>query len=469
MDDIIIRGGLVVDGSGEPGFRADVAVKDGRIRAIGDLSGEKAARELDASGLAVAPGFFDAHCHSDTTFLLDSSGAAKLYQGVTTEVCGQCGFSPFPALPEHLGEVDPGEGVDQSWYCASFRDFAKKVEDGGWQMGVNLAPLTGHGSLRAGVLGYANRAVTDEELRSMQELLRQDLEAGVWGLSLGLEYSPGCFADQKEFAALGRVLKEYDAFLPAHLRNEGEKLPQAIDELLSVGRETGVHVHISHLKLDNYRVHGTAPAIWKRIADAKASGVNVTADMYPYDACCTYLNNRCPKWVLEGGNGAVEQVLATVSASGLEGRVFPVEGDLRRLPASLAPGSFDLVVCNPPYFRGSPSPDPARAAARTEISCSLEEVCAAAARLLRFGGRFCVCQRPERLPELFAAMAARNLTPKRLRLAADTVSTPPWLALVEGRLGGRPGLRAEPLFAARHPDGTPTQEMNALYQKARTL
>lgn len=310
MDDIIIRGGLVVDGSGEPGFRADVAVKDGRIRAIGDLSGEKAARELDASGLVVAPGFFDAHCHSDTTFLLDSSGAAKLYQGVTTEVCGQCGFSPFPALPEHLGEVDPGEGVDQSWYCASFRDFTKKVEDGGWQMGVNLAPLTGHGSLRAGVLGYANRAVTDEELRSMQELLRQDLEAGVWGLSLGLEYSPGCFADQKEFAALGRVLKEYDAFLPAHLRNEGERLPQAIDELLSVGRETGVHVHISHLKLDNYRVHGTAPAIWKRIADARAAGVNVTADMYPYDACCTYLNNRCPKWVLEGGNGAVEQVLA---------------------------------------------------------------------------------------------------------------------------------------------------------------
>lgn len=172
---------------------------------------------------------------------------------------------------------------------------------------------------------------------------------------------------------------------------------------------------------------------------------------------------------LEIQKPAVEQFLATVSASGLEGRVFPVEGDLRRLPASLAPGSFDLVVCNPPYFRGSPSPDPARAAARTEISCSLEEVCAAAARLLRFGGRFCVCQRPERLPELFAAMAARNLTPKRLRLAADTVSTPPWLALVEGRLEGRPGLQAEPLFAARDPDGTPTQEMNALYQKARTL
>lgn len=310
MDDIIIRGGLVVDGSGEPGFRADVAVKDGRIRAIGDLSGEKAARELDASGLAVAPGFFDAHCHSDTTFLLDSSGAAKLYQGVTTEVCGQCGFSPFPALPEHLAEVDPGEGVDQSWYCASFRDFAKRWRTAAGSWASIWRPLRATARCGPAFWAMPTGPLPTKSCAPCRSCCGRIWRPACWGLSLGLEYSPGCFADQKEFAALGRVLKEYDAFLPAHLRNEGEKLPQAIDELLSVGRETGVHVHISHLKLDNYRVHGTAPAIWKRIADAKAAGVNVTADMYPYDACCTYLNNRCPKWALEGGNGAVEQVLA---------------------------------------------------------------------------------------------------------------------------------------------------------------
>ena len=172
---------------------------------------------------------------------------------------------------------------------------------------------------------------------------------------------------------------------------------------------------------------------------------------------------------LELQKPAMEQFSVTVSACGLAERVFPVEGDLRQLPEALPRGAFDLVVCNPPYFRESPSPDEARAAARTETTCTLEEVCSAGAKLLRFGGRFCLCQRPERLPELFAAMAARNLTPKRLRLAADTVSAVPWLALVEGRLGGRPGLRTEPLFVARRPDGTPTDEMNALYQKARTL
>ena len=310
MDDLIIRGGRVIDGSGAPGYFADVAVKDGRIRAIGDLKGQSARRELNAEGLTVSPGFFDAHCHSDTTFTLGSSGAAKLFQGVTTEVCGQCGFSPFPALPERVTQVDPGEGVDKSWYSQSFSDFARRVEDEGWQLGVNLAPLTGHGTLRAGVIGYESRAVTEKELAQMQALLRRDLEDGVWGMSLGLEYSPGCFVDQKEFAALGRVLKEYDAFMPAHLRNEGEKLPEAIEELVSVSRETGVRVHISHLKLDNYRVHGNAPAIWQQIKQAQAEGLPVTADMYPYAACCTYLNNRCPKWVLEGGCGAVVQVLA---------------------------------------------------------------------------------------------------------------------------------------------------------------
>ncbi len=310
MEDIIIRGGRVIDGSGAAGYMADVAVKDGKISAIGDLTGRQAKRELDAAGLVVSPGFFDAHSHSDTTFTLGSTGAAKLFQGVTTEVCGQCGFSPFPALPERVTQVNPGEGVDPRWYSASFGDFVRRMEREGWQLGVNLAPLTGHGALRAGVIGYDNRAVTESELEQMQQLLRRDLEDGVWGLSLGLEYSPGCFADQREIAALGQVLKDYDAFMPAHLRNEGALLPEAIEELVSVGRETGVRVHISHLKLDDYHVHGTAPAIWERICRARAEGVRLTADMYPYHACCTYLNIRCPRWALEGGCAAVPEVLA---------------------------------------------------------------------------------------------------------------------------------------------------------------
>lgn len=203
---------------------------------------------------------------------------------------------------------------------------------------------------------------------------------------------------------------------------------------------------------------------------SQAKRADLTADL---GAGCGILSvllykmYQCHKiYGLELQKEAVCQFQETVSASGLENVIFPVEGDLCQLPASLPRNAFGLVVCNPPYFRENPSPNPSRAAARTEIACTLDSVCAAAERLLRFGGRFCLCQRPERLPDLFAAMRAHRLEPKRLRLAADTVSSAPWLALVEGRLGGRPGLRAEPLFFTRNPDGSSTQEMALLYKES---
>ena len=133
MEDIIIRGGTVIDGTGKPGFQADVAVKDGKITAVGDLSGLQAKKVLDASGLVVAPGFIDAHSHSDTSFLRDSSGASKLYQGVTTEVSGQCGSSPFPALPERMKKTSADLGEKDDWYCQSFDAFVKKFEASDYQ------------------------------------------------------------------------------------------------------------------------------------------------------------------------------------------------------------------------------------------------------------------------------------------------------------------------------------------------
>ena len=297
MDDILIRGGTVIDGTGRPGFRADVAVQGGQITAIGDLCGQSAGQILDADGLTVAPGFIDAHAHSDTAFLKDDSGASKLYQGITTEISGNCGSSPFPALPERLGE-DP-------WRCACFADFLGKFESEGCRMAVHQAMLVGHGSLREGVIGAADRRVTDAELDQMKALLRRDLAAGAWGLSLGLEYAPGCFADQRELNALGGVVREYDGIVTCHMRSEGLQIDAAINELLNVGRASGVHVHVSHLKLDNYRVHGRAPAVWALLEAARREGVRVTADMYPYAASCTTLTIRCPKWSLDGGDEAV--------------------------------------------------------------------------------------------------------------------------------------------------------------------
>lgn len=301
MQDIIIRGGLVIDGTGSAGYRADVAVKDGRITAIGDLSGMRAQKELGAAGLAVAPGFIDSHAHSDISFLQDDSSASKLFQGITTEVSGQCGESPFPALPERADATN--------WQCESFADFVRQFEQGGYAMAVNQAMMVGHGSLRAGVIGYADRPVTAAEMEQMKALLRRDLADGAWGMSLGLEYSPGFFADAAELQELGHIVREFDGLVPCHMRSEGLHIDEAIDELLGVGRASGARVHVSHLKIDNYRVHGRAKAVWERLERARAEGVRVTADMYPFLASCTGLSIRCPKWSQDGGAEALVQFL----------------------------------------------------------------------------------------------------------------------------------------------------------------
>ena len=300
MEDIVIRGGTVVDGTGRPGYRADVAVRGGKIAAIGDISGF-GGKTLEADGLVVSPGFIDAHAHSDTCFLRDDSCASKLYQGITTEVSGNCGDSPFPVAP---GPEDDGE-----WACRSFREFVNRFEAGGYAMAVNQAMLVGHGSLRAAVVGKDDRPATDDELDRMKDLLRRDLADGAWGMSLGLEYSPGFFADARELQALGGVVKAYDGFVPCHMRSEGLHIDEAIEELLDVGRASGVRVNVSHLKLDNYRVHGRAPEIWTRLEKARQSGVRVSADMYPFTASCTGLTIRCPKWSQEGGSEAVVRFL----------------------------------------------------------------------------------------------------------------------------------------------------------------
>lgn len=288
MVDILIHGGRIADGTGSPMYSADISINNGIITEIGQLDGIAAHKVIDAAGLVVAPGFIDSHSHSDTSFVGDSSCASKLYQGMTTEITGQCGDSPFPA---------PASSHDP-WRCASFDDFVHQFEEDHCCMAINQAILIGHGSLRESVMGYDDRLPTANELMRMKALLRRDLAAGAWGMSLGLEYAPGFFADAHELQELCSVVHEFDGLVPCHMRSEGLHIHEAIDELISVGRTSGVHVHISHLKLDNYRVHGQAPQVWEQICKARSEGVNVTADMYPYIASCTGLSIRCPNWSL---------------------------------------------------------------------------------------------------------------------------------------------------------------------------
>ena len=297
MERLIIRGGTVVDGTGKPGYRGDVEVRGGIVTAVGAVRADPGAKVLDAEGLIVAPGFIDAHAHSDTSFLMDSSGASKLYQGITTEVSGNCGSSPFPAPKD---QADP-----DAWACASFSDFLDRFDRGGWSMAVNQAMLTGHGSLREAVVGPEDRPATKEELEKMKALLRKDLSAGAWGLSLGLEYAPGFYADREELGFLAGAVREFDGIVTCHMRSEGLRIREAVEELKYIAQASGAHVHISHLKLDNFRVHGQAPAVWALIEDARGEGVRMTADMYPYTASCTTLTIRCPKWSLDGGDEAL--------------------------------------------------------------------------------------------------------------------------------------------------------------------
>ena len=289
--DIIIRGGTIIDGTGRPRFRGDVAIQEGKIAALGDLSHSRGRQELSAEGLIVAPGFIDAHAHSDTAFTRDDSGASKLYQGVTTEISGNCGDSPFPAAPRNK---DP-------WQLPSFSDFLNAFQEHGCRMAVNQALLMGHGTLREAVIGEGNRPASPTEMAEMQRLLRRDLEAGAWGLSLGLEYAPGCFADQAELNALGQTVAEAGGIVTCHMRSEGLHIDSALAELAEIGRSSGAHVHASHLKLDNYTVHGRASQVWDFIERVNREGIQFTADTYPYTASSTTLSIRCPRWSMDGG------------------------------------------------------------------------------------------------------------------------------------------------------------------------
>ncbi len=302
MYDLIIAGGSVIDGSGKPPFPADVALTGGVIAAVGDLRGRLARQRLDAEGLSVSPGFIDAHAHSDTAFLADTSSASKLYQGITTEVSGNCGSSPFPWAKEIF---DAG-----SWRCASFEHFLERFDAAGHAMAVNQALLVGHGNLRRRVIGEEGRKATPAELGEMRGLLARELASGAWGLSLGLEYAPGCFADQAELNALGEVVRAHDGVVTCHMRSEGLEIDRALEELFEVGRRSGARVNISHLKLDNYQAHGRAPEVWASIERARQEGLRVSADMYPYTASCTSLSIRCPRWSLDGGDKALLSRLA---------------------------------------------------------------------------------------------------------------------------------------------------------------
>jgi N-acyl-D-amino-acid deacylase len=310
--DALIRGGAILDGSGAPARRADIGVENGWITAIGDLHRQTAGLEIDAVGLTVTPGFIDTHTHSDAaSYLPDQQrdiAAAALRQGVTTEVCGNCGFSPFPAPPGTEGRVARHTGIlggPIEWH--DLEGFAARVEARG--LFANLAPLVGHGTLRAVVIGFEDRAPEPEELKEMRRLAEEALEQGAFGLSSGLIYSPAVYAGTGELVEIARALASYGRPYTTHIRGETEMLLESVAEAIEIGRRAGVAVHISHHKAAGRPNWGRTADSLEMIERAR-EGRDVTLDVYPYTAGSTRLFALLPPWAQDGGVGPMLERLA---------------------------------------------------------------------------------------------------------------------------------------------------------------
>lgn len=303
--DVLLRGGTVVDGSGGPARRADVAITGDRISAVGDLAGWTGERVLDAAGLVVAPGFIDMHTHSDLSLLIDPRAESKIRQGVTTEVIGQCGSSPAPA-PEGRRELLRGDfgtwGEEVEWTWGSFAQYLEALRSKGTS--VNVAPVVGHGTVRVAAMGEEGRAPTASELEVMRKLVREAMGEGAFGLSTGLVYAPGVFATTEEIIALAKLLAPRKGIYFTHMRGEGDGLLAAVEEAIRIGREAGVSVEIAHLKADGKPNWGKTEAALEAIVQARERGAEVSYDCYPYTAWNTGMGQLLPVWAREGGTEA---------------------------------------------------------------------------------------------------------------------------------------------------------------------
>ncbi len=301
MYQLLIKNSTIVDGSGEASYQADLAVKDGRIVKIApEISGE-AELVIDGSGLVTAPGFIDIHSHSDTYFLHDDRGQSRIYQGVTSELAGQCGSTIYPCPRERMDRIRQFAGESASYASASLAEFLEQVERDQKKMGTNLIPLIGHGALRCGVMGYEDRKASQEEMDTMRQLLDADMKTGAWGLSLGLGYTPGVSSDQDELCALGEVVAKYDGIITSHMRYQNLRTPEALEEMYEINRRTGAHVHIAHFKASGRAAWGKAEEFAANIHQAQKAGVHVTVDCYPYTAASSGITNSFPKWSIQGG------------------------------------------------------------------------------------------------------------------------------------------------------------------------
>ena len=295
--DLIVRGGQVIDGNGQPPIRADVGVVGDRIVKIGELANEPAGQVIDATGLMVAPGFIDVQGQSGTTLLADGNGESHLRQGITTEIIGEGGSPAFWTPGADDGESLAPFGLTFDW--KGFQGYFDKLRERGTTINVGtFVPAT---TVRRTIIGMDNRPPTPDELARMEAMVDQAMRDGAFGLSSALIYVPGTFAKTDELLALAKVAAKYKGIYISHIRGESFNLFNAIDEAIGIGRDAGLPVVIYHLKVGAKANWGRMNEAVAAIEKANKSGLHVSATMYPYTAGGTGLAATLPLWVQEGG------------------------------------------------------------------------------------------------------------------------------------------------------------------------
>ncbi len=345
--DTLLTGGLVLDGTGAPGIRADVGIRGDRIAAVGDLSQAQAGVRLDATGLHLAPGFIDIHTHSDVSISWDTGQASALAMGVTTQVVGNCGLS--------LGFATDGPNFafEKRWLSPhgarirwkTFEEHLRQIEANG--LATHFIPLAGHGTLRKRIMGMEERSADGDDRARMRAELEVALQAGVWGFSSGLEYPPSAYADETEMAELCTVVADYGGFYATHLRNEGDTLVESVQEALNVAERAGLPLQLSHHKAENRANWGKVQTTLQMVEAARARGLDVQLDQYPYTAFMTALSIQIlPRWAL---SGTQEETTARLLDSEQRRRILAelraAHPDWNDLPADSPWHNIQIGVC----------------------------------------------------------------------------------------------------------------------------
>lgn len=305
--------GEIVDGNNMRSFNGSILIEGDSIKGImkdsypAQWMKDDGIEKIDVNGRIICPGFIDIHTHSDICNFVYRTPNARINQGVTTEIIGNCGISAFPFGEHHFIEIknyfnkatQAGFGnLDIQW--RNLKEYKLHLDD--IPMLNNIGALIGHGILRANVMGFSDRIPTEEEISMMCDILETELRNGAFGMSLGLIYYPGSYSRTEELIALGKIIKKHDKVLAAHVRDESSDVISGVKEFIEIGRQSGVHLHISHIKLLGKRQWGNVEELMGIIEEAREDGLIITMDQYPYTATATRLSAVIPKWATVGGD-----------------------------------------------------------------------------------------------------------------------------------------------------------------------